>query len=437
MTWLGGVLEHEGVSSLEALDLYTECAVLDGIDEPKTLAILKEHPADVYLFSPLTPNLSTALTIADMIKRLYPRSLVIFGGVVASPLHEQVARHPSVDYVVVGKGEYALPHLLYAIQHPESIEEVGQLTYRNRRGDIVVHKRAYPLMPLNELPFPKIDLFPRDYGENIRYIRQVYADGCPFRCAFCSAPGHGRRPSYFPIARVLSEIAAYRSYYGEHHHFYFGDLTFTYNTERTLALCDALKAQQGVLYDCQTRLGSLHDARLPKALYESGCRWLEFGMETFNQTSLDLFKQRTSVAQVEDILARLRDNGIAACTSMLIGLPNESPDDMRRSMDQICSLIGRGLLHASYVFNLVPYPGTRLYEESERFGVRLRHNDLSLFREDLVSVFDSPYATAEQIYSILLEGIQNIASVMEQRPAIGEIPSEDATLGGFWMEAHP
>src|SRR5258708_33341621 len=61
VTWLGGVLEQSGFTSMDVLDFYTDHGVLDGIDATGIYDALADHPADVYLFSPMTPNLPPAL----------------------------------------------------------------------------------------------------------------------------------------------------------------------------------------------------------------------------------------------------------------------------------------------------------------------------------------------------------------------------------------
>ncbi|WP_371262821.1 hypothetical protein [Pseudomonas sp. NBRC 111127] len=43
------------------------------------------------MLSPMTPNLPFAYEIADAIKRVSPGSKVIFGGVVATPMHKEIA----------------------------------------------------------------------------------------------------------------------------------------------------------------------------------------------------------------------------------------------------------------------------------------------------------------------------------------------------------
>lgn len=419
MTWLGGVLESEGFTSMEVLDFYTNYAKLDGIDDVGIYRILASHPADVYLFSPMTPNLPYAFRIADMIKSLHRQSIVVFGGVVATPLRCEIARYPSVDYVVFGRGEYALPALLRFLEGRIAMSELGNLAFRSNTGKVVTTPFVFPSMPPHSIPFPKVNLFPEDAGENIRYIRQVHALGCPFSCPFCTIQTIGQKPSYFASNRVISEIEAYRSYYGGHHHIYFGDETFTLNVPRTLQFCLALETHGNIQYDCQTRLSCLQDNRLAKALYRSGCRWLEIGIETANQLSHDLYKQRTNVTSVETILPKLRDEGVPACSFLMVGFPNENVDDMKRSIEYACSLIQRGLLHASYLSIFVPYPGTPFFERPGDFNMTLHHHDYEYYHEELPPVFDSSLSRSEDVYDVFIQGLRDLGRTMAVKSCLG------------------
>jgi anaerobic magnesium-protoporphyrin IX monomethyl ester cyclase len=438
MHWLAGVLAHEGYTSIEAIDFYSSVTTLEGIDRGQVRNTLSDHPADVYLFSPMTPNLHLAYEIAGVIKEVYRESVVIFGGVVATPLHRQVAGHPNVDYVVIDRGEYALPELLKAISRRGDITKVGNLTYKNSNGEVVTNPKVYPRIPVNEIPFPKIDLFPTSAGEDIRYLRQVYALGCPYKCSFCTIQTIGRKADYFDIDRVLAEIRAYKSYYGEHHNIYWGDETFTLHPGRTLELCAALEAEGGIYYDCQTRLNCLTDQNVVKALYRSGCRWIEVGLETGNQESQNLFKQGVKLDPTEDVLARLRDEGLAACSFMVNGFPNQTIDEMQRSIDWVCELINKDLLQASYLFGLVPYPGSDMYERPERHGMKLLHHDFKYYHEEMPPVFVSEFADPDEVYRQFLNGVNCLSQAMAKKPYFSGLPpaSELNQYGAFWGSSH-
>lgn len=438
MNWLGGVLTAEGFTRLRTLDFYTSETALSGINRQKVYETLREHEADVYLFSPMTPNIDFAYQIAEVIKSTYPQSVVVFGGVMATPLHREVAAHPAVDYVVYDRGEFALPALLKAVRGRGDITKVGNLTYKTSGGSVCTNPMRYPYPSVARIPFPKIEIFPRDVGRDIRYLRIVHALGCPYKCPYCTIQTIGRKADYFPVERVLAEIRAYRAYYGEHHNIYFGDETFTLHTGHTLEFCAALEDEGGVNYDCQTRLNCLTDVDVVKALARSGCRWVEVGIETSNQESLNLYKQGMKLSTTEEVLTRLRDEGLAACSFTVTGFPNQTVDDMKRSTDWVCSLIQRDLLQASYMQVLVPYPGSDMYEHPANYGMKILHHDYRYYSEDMPPVFDSALENSDDVYEQFKRGLTALAQAMAKKPYFGDLPrpEEVQKYGAFWADSH-
>ncbi|AVE36525.1 TPA: radical SAM protein [Pseudomonas aeruginosa] len=438
MTWLAGVLVNAGFTSLEAMDLYASECTMTGIDSYKIEQAIQKCPGDIYLLSPMTPNLPFAYEIADAIKRVSPESKVIFGGVVATPMHKEIAAHPSIDYVVFGRGEISLPALLKTLDKKEGPEFLGNLSFKLPGGRIHTSHFEYPWVPVNEIPSPKIDLFERSVGEDIRYLRQVYALGCPYKCSFCTIQTIGRKADYFALDRVIEEISIYREYYGSHHNVYFGDETFTVNKDRTLDICAALKNDGTIRYDIQTRLNCLNDSAMLRALKESGCSWVEIGIESVNQDTQNLHKQKVKLKELEHILAKVQDHGLATCSFLVNGFPDQTVDDMYRSIDYACDLIDKGLLQASYLFGLVPYPGSELFAEPARFGMDLLHKDFRYYHEELPPVYSTKYAEPEEIYKVFLYGVKSIGEVMGKKSKFLDYSfySEKANYGKFWSEAH-
>jgi anaerobic magnesium-protoporphyrin IX monomethyl ester cyclase len=442
MHWLAGVLVAHGYDEIEVLDLYTAEDLFavgsDELDETALRQAVGDHPGDVFLFSPMTVNLHFACQISQMIKDLYPHAVIVYGGVAATPLARQVAALPFVDYVIADRGEVALPALLDALKTRGDVAAVGNLVYCTPDDEIVRTRLRYPQTPAADIPFPKIDLFPPDVGEDIRYLRQVYALGCPYQCTFCTIQTIGRRPEYFPIDRVLSEIRAYRDRYGKNHNIYWGDETFTLNTERTMTLLTALEIEGGIHYDCQTRLNCLSDQHLLHKLKSSGCRWIEIGLETNFQQSHEQHKHHMKVSAAEETLKRVRDAGLAACSFVVNGFPDQTPDDMRRSIDWVCGLIENGLLQASYLQSLVPYPGSALFEFPERYGMTLNHRNFSLYHEDMAPVFTTPLSDPDQAYDVFLYGLNQFAQAMARNSRSGgaQLPGDLSEYGTFWADTH-
>jgi hypothetical protein len=144
------------------------------------------------------------------------------------------------------------------------------------------------------------------------------------------------------------------------------------------------------------------------------------------------------LGQTEETLIRLRDEGLAACSFMVNGFPNQTVDDMRRSIEWVCDLIARDLLQASYFFGLVPYPGSEMYHHPEKFGMKLHHHNFKFYHEEMPPVFDSPFAKSDEAYQVFLEGLKALAQAMSKRPYFGDrmLPTNLEKYGTFWSEPH-
>lgn len=424
MPWLAGVLRAASFDNLVAIAPGALEVEYGDLDTATALRKVGETPGDVYLLSPMAVNLHIALKVAEVIKARYPQAHVVFGGVVASPLAALVATDPNVDYVIVGRGEVALPALLAALERNRGVGDVGNLVWRSDNGAIRRSPRVYDALHPSQLPFPDVGILPKTLGPQLRYLRVVHGLGCPYSCAFCTIQTIGRAARHFSTSRVLEEIAAYRAQFGSGHHVYFGDETFTLPNRKARELCDAIATAGGVAFDCQTRLDALGDLSLLGRLAEAGCKWLEIGLESYDQDVQVRFKQGTALSSLDRVLKAARANGLAVCTYLVNGWPNQTLDDMRRSVERVCDYIDTGLLRGSYFGNLVPYPGSPLFEAPAKFGIRIRHWDYRLYSEERAPVFDTAHATAEAIHRLFVEGREMLGEAMRATSFVAETAEE-------------
>ena len=89
------------------------------------------------------PHAHGAIEVARLIKRLYPQTPVIFGGLSSSYYHEELIRYPSVDYVL--RGDSTEPPLFDLLTHLFSgrkPENVPNLTWKDA-GEIRVNPQTF------------------------------------------------------------------------------------------------------------------------------------------------------------------------------------------------------------------------------------------------------------------------------------------------------
>src|SRR5262245_1160558 len=131
------------------------------------------------------------------IRARFPKLVIILGGENATGMWEEILRmFPEVDGCVLGEGEEAFCRLLDTLEHGGGLDQAPSLAYR---VDRVPRKnpRVGRIRNIDELPWPAWDLFPVEryleagirIGVNRgRSLPLLTSRGCPFTCAFCSAP---------------------------------------------------------------------------------------------------------------------------------------------------------------------------------------------------------------------------------------------------------
>jgi radical SAM superfamily enzyme YgiQ (UPF0313 family) len=315
---------------------------------------------DLVGITALTPTAPRAYSLAAQYRsRGIP---VVLGGVHPSTLPEEAARY--ADSVVIGDAEPIWPQLIGDL-------EAGQLQ-RTYRGDF---------LPLDGLPIPRRDLYPRGYfAETL-----ITSKGCPNACDFCSVwRFYGRRYRTRPIEEVVNELERLSAF----KIVFFADDNMTLDHRRTIALCRRI-VERGIRrrYAIQATLGLADDAELLHWLKRSGCQFVFVGLESLNTEPLarigkpDLL--RVGVEGYRERIARIHAHGMGVFGSFIVGLDG----DTAATFDQIRRFSLASRIDCTLVNILCPTPGTVLWERLCEEG-RLLYTDFpadyALYTQDNV-----------------------------------------------------
>ena len=280
-----------------------------------------------------------ALKIAEAVKQVNSRSIVIIGGVPSTFSDFDILKKcKEIDIVVRGEGEYTFLELVKAIYEGDDWRTIKGITYRKRDSLIRTEDRAL-IKDLDLLPFPARHLLPmKEYLNCTGTITISTSRGCPFHCIFCSVPsmwGHKWRAR--TVKNIMKEIVKVKKDYACKY-ITFVDDTFTLDMARTSELCDAImKESLDILWSCTTRADRLTRALLEK-IKKAGCIKIALGVESGSQEIVEGIRKGIRLYCVKQVVNWIKSLGIKLKLNFMYGLPGETEEDLKKSFSLIQEL---------------------------------------------------------------------------------------------------
>jgi radical SAM superfamily enzyme YgiQ (UPF0313 family) len=300
--------------------------------------------------------------VMQRVRELNPLIITLIGGALVSSLPEPLIIDLKPDYTILGEGEATLLELLDHIEAggtPQSavaIPGLGLLIH----GAVCLTPSRAQLMDLDVLPIPDLSLFPSvQQNPEIPELGLTTSRGCYGRCSFCFL--NMGKLSYKSPERFEREVAELVSKHSIRY-FYINDLTFTSNLERSFRICDVLK-KYDITWSCSTRVEKIKPELL-SYMHDCGCRDIWYGVESLDQTVLDLADKMTKVEEIHYAVTETVKAGITVMANLIVGLPGESEESLAKMM-AFCRL---SEVIPSSIKYLTPFPGTRIYDMAVERG---------------------------------------------------------------------
>ena len=301
----------------------------------------------------VTMLIDRVIDLTKSIKKEFPEQIIVIGGPHPTKMPQETLRDTGCDIVITGEAEYAFVDIA---KEPEKYKEAQIVKGKNVKD-------------LDNMPFPARHLLdmnvytslPNNYKRDKHVFQMLTTRGCPYVCTFCaSANGFYRQRS---VANVMAEIKELIKTYNVQEIVFWDDI-FTLNKKWVLDFCNALKTEKiDIAWSCETRLDLINEEVI-KAMGETGCSNIFFGIESGNQQLLDNIKKRTTIDMIRKGVAIVKKYGIEVRGSFMIGLPGETPAMARETIDLAIELDPD---YAQFSIT-TPYPGTELYETVEKWG---------------------------------------------------------------------
>ncbi len=367
--FLAAVLENAGI----------EVKILDLVVSPYSKAVLesvlKEFQPRFVGATAVTMSFHNAIKVIKDVKEIDPEILTVMGGPhVSFCAKETMASYPELDFIVLGEGEETIIELVEASEKTRQYERIEGLAYRSN-SDVLSTGMKKPCIDVDSLPVPARHLIPLGrYRALNTSINMTTSRGCPFKCIFCVGRKMvGAKVRYRSAKAVVDELELLSKL--NFSQINIADDLFTANKKHCINICDEiLRRDLQIKWTSFARVDTVSKEVLKK-MQAAGCDAVSFGLETANAEILKNIKKGITIPQVLEAVDMCNETGVTPSASFILGLPGETPETLKETLEFGEKIKKMGVLFGFHL--LAPFPGTRVRDESDKYGIKILTDDWS------------------------------------------------------------
>ncbi len=375
-------------------------------DVPRFLS--KLDPKAVGIDLHWLPHAHGSIEVAKLIKRVHPHVPVIFGGLSASYFHQELIEYPAVDYVLRGNSiEPPLYHLLTCLQTGQAPQQVPNLTWKEN-GRVRINPPGF--IPQN---LDYVDLAPervvrmvlrhRDLQSVLPFngwwqnpITAVFtAKGCAHQCVTCGSSRQAcallsehDQPVFRSPQNLLKNIVDIHRF-SKGPIFLVGDLRQA-GDDHAYQVLDLLR-QARIRSEIVFEFFELPPMEFLEAIDRSVQNWsLELSPESHDE-AIRRRQDETTFYENAEMEAVIQKALSLRCHRLdvffMIGLPGQNQASVQDTIGYCEHLFRNSDKRLScFISPMGPFldPGSRGFEEPDRFGYRLFARTLEEHRQLLV-----------------------------------------------------
>jgi anaerobic magnesium-protoporphyrin IX monomethyl ester cyclase len=388
---------------------------------PEFTKLIEKYQPRYYLTQVTAPTVENDMYGCFLAKSRGAKTIA-FGTHVTPIPRESLRPYPALDFVLVGEPDLTIRDLLDHLEgkieeRPQEIQKLfatglnyepaingdGSVDMHGIRGlawrdgdEIVVNMPRPFIQSLDDMPVPMHELLPlQKYRMPLikgPFTFIVTSRGCPAGCTYCI-----KHVSYQYTARIRSpelimeELWQLKKLGINNIHMY-ADL-FTVNRDQVIELCQRMIDEQiNIKWMCNSRVDFV-DEEMLALMGKAGCWLISWGIESGNEQILKHAHKGAYPDKAERALKWAKKAGIMNWGYFIIGLPGETEETIRQTIDFAKRLpLDIALFHVA-----APYPGTPFFFEVVengwfRPGTRWEQVDM-----DKGTVLDYPNLPAERL----------------------------------------
>ncbi|MDP7195711.1 MAG: radical SAM protein, partial [SAR202 cluster bacterium] len=179
---------------------------------------------------------------------------------------------------------------------------------------------------------------------------------CNYTCNFCQRTEDGIR--FRPVEAVIDEIKKYIRDYGITYIIFWDEL-FMVSKKRVYEIAEAiLKENININYWCTGRLNVV-DEDLIKIMKRSGCAYISYGIEQFDNNALKAMNKKLTEDQIVKGIEITQKENIYIGFNIIFGNIGDTRQSLKKSLKLLEKYNDYSLLRV--IRPVTPYPGSPLY----------------------------------------------------------------------------
>ena len=334
----------------------------DELDNAHLLKKILASGAGAVAFTLCLWNVERSLRIARQLKNLCPEIFLMAGGPEISEDHPFLLDEPVFNVLVTGEGEAVFPEILKGIRTGKLPAYDNVLVSSSngwRKGS-----KPSPQINLASAQVPVESLM-----ECIRARPSVYIEtsrGCPLTCTYCRYHHLQKGVRALPAEAAARRVRQLRDAgAGE---IRFVDPTFNARADfvQLLERLVEINADRKLGFFAELRADTL-TAEQTGLMAKVNFLDVEIGVQSTDPKVLRAIRRPANIEQVERGIRLLTGTGIHVTLDLMYGLPEQTLDDVLRSIEWARGL---GPNISIQCMQTLLLPGTDLREQAEQYGLQ-------------------------------------------------------------------
>ncbi len=386
--------ELRGLGNRYQIDLLPTVEANTFGDAALVEAILAREPRLVG-FTCYLWNIDRTLWIAERLKARRPELVVVIGGPEITADNSWTLNHPAVDYAAIGEGEQTFTELLEALSetnHPTlaptrkrgdglpllGAEESARLrvgaSISIASGIAGLHVRGMTAPPAFRKPLPNLNDISSPYLAGIldaadeQMLLLETIRGCVYKCKFCYYPKSYDDLYYVAEEKIVANLRHARERGAREVVLLDPTLNQGRNFDKFVELLARENPDKQFTYFGELRAEGIKESTA-KLLKQANFSEVEIGLQSIDPLAMDLMDRKNNMKAFERGVKSLLDVGIDVKVDLIIGLPGDTMESVRRGLDY---LHANRFFSSIQVFNLAILPGTAFRSEAAQLGLEFQ-----------------------------------------------------------------